>query len=51
MKGYKDTTRTCYSKGGPAGGLKGAAQIGAVMKGFKQGAPGPASKVPPKKGK
>ena len=37
MKGYKDTTRTCYVKGGPVGGNKGAAKMAQVMKEFKSG--------------
>lgn len=37
MKGYKDTTRTHYTKGGPAGGPKGAAKIATVMREFKGG--------------
>lgn len=37
MKGYKDTTRTHYTKGGPVGGPKGAAKIAAVMREFKDG--------------
>lgn len=37
MKGYKDSTRTQYSKGGPAGGPKGAAKISKVMSEFKSG--------------
>lgn len=35
--GHKDSTRTRYSKGGPVGGPKGAAQISKVMKEFKGG--------------
>lgn len=35
MKGFKDTTRTHYSKGGPACGPKGAAKTSQVMSEFK----------------
>lgn len=37
MKGFKDTTRTHYAKGGPVGGAKGAAKISKVMGEFKRG--------------
>lgn len=36
MKGYKDTTRTVYTKGGPSG-TKGAAKVATVMREFKNG--------------
>ena len=38
MKGYKDTTKTQYFKGGDAHGTKGAAKISKVMGEFKSGA-------------
>lgn len=37
MEGFRDTTKTQYSKGGPVGGPKGAAKISQTMKEFKQG--------------
>jgi hypothetical protein len=37
MKGFKDTTRTHYAKGGPAGGPKGAAKVASVMSEYKRG--------------
>jgi len=37
MKGFKDTTRTQYAQGGPAG-TKGAAKVAKVMGEFKRGA-------------
>lgn len=37
MKGFKDTTRTCYSKGGPVGGPKGAAQVSKTMSQYRKG--------------
>lgn len=36
MDGFKDSTKTHYSKGGPAG-VKGAAKTSSVMAGFKRG--------------
>ena len=38
MKGYKDSTKTQYFKGGDAHGTKGAAKISKVMGEFKSGA-------------
>lgn len=35
--GFKDSTKTHYSKGGPAGGPKGAAKISSVMRAYKTG--------------
>jgi hypothetical protein len=37
VKGFKDSTRAQYSKGGPAGGAKGAAKVSKVMREFKAG--------------
>lgn len=37
MKGYKDSTKTQFTHGGPAGGPKGAAKHSTVMKCFKEG--------------
>lgn len=37
MKGFKNSTRVQYSKGGPACGPKGAAKTAQVMARFKQG--------------
>lgn len=37
MKGFTDTTRTHYTKGGPVGGAKGAAKVSTVMREFKNG--------------
>lgn len=37
MKGYKDTTKTAYTAGGPVGGAKGAAKTATVMREFKRG--------------
>lgn len=37
MKGYKDTTKTQYSKGGSVSGPKGAAKVSNVMREFKAG--------------
>lgn len=37
MKGFKDSTRTQYTKGGPSGGAKGAAKVSKVMREFKAG--------------
>jgi len=37
MDGFKDSTKTRYTAGGPAGGLKGAAQEATTVKAFKQG--------------
>lgn len=48
MKGYKDSTRCYYSKGGPAGGPKGAAKISKVMGEFKRGELHSGSKQGPK---
>ena len=35
--GFKDSTRTHFSKGGPVGGPKGAAKISKVMSEYKAG--------------
>ena len=37
MKGFKDTTRTCYSKGGQVPGPRGAAAVSQTMSAFKRG--------------
>lgn len=37
MKGYKDSTRTVYYKGGSTKGAKGAAKVASVMREFKEG--------------
>lgn len=37
MKGFKDTTRTCYSKGGPVPGPRGAAAVSKVMGAYRTG--------------
>jgi hypothetical protein len=37
MKGYKDSTKTIFTKGGPKGGVKGAARTAQAMKCFKEG--------------
>ena len=39
MKGFKDTTKARYSKGGPVGGLKGAALVSQAMREFRQPKP------------
>lgn len=36
MDGFKDSTKTHYSKGGPAG-LKGAAKVSQAMRAYKRG--------------
>ena len=36
MKGYKDSTKTTYIKGGPKGGPRGAAASRSAMKAFKE---------------
>lgn len=36
MKGFKDTTKTHYVKGGPPG-VKGAAKVSQVMREFRDG--------------
>ncbi len=48
MKGFKDSTKTCYAKGGPAGGAKGAAKVSQVMSEFKRGDLHSGSKSGPK---
>lgn len=48
MKGYKDSTKTHYFKGGPAGGTKGAAKVASVMREFKSGELHSGSKTGPK---
>ena len=37
MKGFKDTTRTCYSKGGPVPGPRGAAAMSKTMSAYRKG--------------
>ncbi len=39
MKGFKDTTKTRYSKGGGTPGPKGAALISQTMREYRQGKP------------
>jgi hypothetical protein len=48
MKGFKDSTKTVYTKGGPAGGSKGAAKVAKVMREFKEGTLHSGSKEGPK---
>lgn len=48
MKGFKDSTRTHYTKGGPAGGAKGAAKVSQVMREFRSGELHSGSKTGPK---
>ena len=37
MKDFKDTTRTCYTKGGPTPGPRGAVATAQTMSAFKRG--------------
>lgn len=48
MKGYKDSTKTHYVKGGPVGGAKGAAKVASVMREFKSGELHSGSKTGPR---
>jgi len=36
MKGFKNTTKTRYSKGGPVGGPKGAAFVAQAMREYRK---------------
>lgn len=47
MKGFRDTSKTHHTKGGPAG-VKGAAKVAAVMHEFKHGGLHSGSKHGPK---
>lgn len=48
VRGYKDSTKTHYVRGGPVGGPKGAAKVSQVMREFREGTLHSGSKTGPK---